>query len=195
MNYLAHACLSFGEPEILVGNMIADHIKGTNALQSYPQGIAAGVLLHRQIDMFTDNSIHTKDAKKFFTNMYGLYSGAIIDVVYDHFIAVDTAFFEDEQSLMAFSKNSYAVLDAFAAYLPPKFASYFPYMKEHNWLYSYREVQNLGNAFNGLHRRASAMPPAAPAMEILERNYKELELIYKKFIVELTGFVKKTSIK
>jgi acyl carrier protein phosphodiesterase len=28
MNYLAHAYLSFNEPEILTGNMISDFVKG-----------------------------------------------------------------------------------------------------------------------------------------------------------------------
>jgi acyl carrier protein phosphodiesterase len=28
MNYLAHAYLSFGEPDILAGNMISDFVKG-----------------------------------------------------------------------------------------------------------------------------------------------------------------------
>jgi acyl carrier protein phosphodiesterase len=28
MNYLAHAYLSFNDPEILVGNMISDFVKG-----------------------------------------------------------------------------------------------------------------------------------------------------------------------
>jgi acyl carrier protein phosphodiesterase len=36
MNYLAHACLSFGRPDILVGNMISDHIKGKKQFD-YPK--------------------------------------------------------------------------------------------------------------------------------------------------------------
>jgi acyl carrier protein phosphodiesterase len=34
MNYLAHAYLSFNDPEILVGNMISDFVKGKKKFDS-----------------------------------------------------------------------------------------------------------------------------------------------------------------
>ena len=53
MNYLAHACLSFGNEDILVGNMISDFIKGKKKFD-YPVAIQNGIMLHRMIDTFTD---------------------------------------------------------------------------------------------------------------------------------------------
>ena len=88
MNFLAHAYLSFQHPEILVGNMISDFVKGRKRLD-YSQGIQQGILLHRQIDAFTEMHPATKEARKFLRPAVGLYSGAFVDVAYDHFLAND----------------------------------------------------------------------------------------------------------
>jgi acyl carrier protein phosphodiesterase len=42
MNFLAHAYLSFNNPEILVGNMISDFVKGSRQFQ-YPEAIQNGI--------------------------------------------------------------------------------------------------------------------------------------------------------
>ena len=88
MNYLAHAYLSFNDPEILVGNMISDFVKGKKKFD-YPIRIQSGITLHRMIDTFTDEHPATKEAKEFFRAYYRLYSGAFIDVVYDHFFHIN----------------------------------------------------------------------------------------------------------
>ena len=91
MNYLAHAYLSFDDPEVLAGNMISDFVKGKKKFD-YPFRIQQGIMLHRLIDDFTDNHPATKEAKEFFRPDYRLYSGAFVDVVYDHFLAIDENF-------------------------------------------------------------------------------------------------------
>ena len=53
MNYLAHIFLSGGQPDIMIGNFIADSIKGSK-YSAYPTEIQKGILLHRQIDTTTD---------------------------------------------------------------------------------------------------------------------------------------------
>lgn len=84
MNYLAHAYLSFNDEPTLVGNMISDYIKGKKKFD-YSLPIQQGIQLHRFIDEFTDFHVATKEAKQFFKPSVGLYAGAFVDVVYDHF--------------------------------------------------------------------------------------------------------------
>src|SRR5690349_12966432 len=127
MNYLAHAYLSFKDPEVLVGNMISDFVKGKKKFD-YPVGIQGGIMLHRAIDTYTDEHAATKEAKEFFRPHYRLYSGAFIDVVYDHFLALDATEFT-ESSLFAFSQQTYQVLEEYKQWLPEPFAGMFPYMK------------------------------------------------------------------
>ena len=54
MNYLAHIYLSGGDPEVTVGNFMADAVKGKD-YQNYSEGIQRGIILHRAIDTFTDS--------------------------------------------------------------------------------------------------------------------------------------------
>ena len=84
MNYLAHAYLSFGQPGVLTGNMISDFVKGKKKFD-YPAEIRRGIALHRSIDQFTDTHAATREAKEVFRPAYRLYSGAFVDVVFDHF--------------------------------------------------------------------------------------------------------------
>jgi acyl carrier protein phosphodiesterase len=84
MNYLAHAYLSFGHPGILTGNMISDFVKGKKKFD-YPSEVQQGIALHRAIDQFTDTHEATREAKQVFRPAYRLYSGAFVDVVYDHY--------------------------------------------------------------------------------------------------------------
>ncbi len=84
VNYLAHAYLSFRIPDIAVGNLISDFVKGKRKLD-YPPGIQTGIALHRAIDTFTDGHPATRRAKSYFRSDYGLYSGSLTDVACDYF--------------------------------------------------------------------------------------------------------------
>ena len=86
MNYLAHIYLSGDRELIRIGNFIADHIKGKK-YQAFSQGIQKGILLHRQIDSFTDNHEIVRKSKRRLHERYGLYRGVIIDIFYDHYLA------------------------------------------------------------------------------------------------------------
>ena len=46
MNFLAHLYLSKDNKNILIGNFIADAVKGKKH-ENYPKEIQAGILLHR----------------------------------------------------------------------------------------------------------------------------------------------------
>ena len=137
MNYLAHAYLSFGNDGILLGNMISDFVKGKKQFD-YSVVIHNGILLHRAIDDFTDNHEIIKKAKSVFRNDYRLYSGALVDVVFDHFLAIDTQEFADEKALFLFSEKTYQQLEVQRLEMPPGFEKMFYYMQTQNWLFNYR---------------------------------------------------------
>jgi acyl carrier protein phosphodiesterase len=186
MNYLAHAYLSFGHKEILVGNMISDYVKGKNKF-SYPENIQKGIALHRAIDTFTDNHDATKKAKEIFRPYYRLYSGAFTDVVYDHFLAIDANEFSKDR-LANFSKEVYDTLDLFANYFPEKFARMFPYMRSQNWLFNYRNIEGTELSFGGLVRRARYLEESKTAAVLFEKNYDALQACYQSFFPDLKIF-------
>lgn len=190
MNFLAHAYLSFGDPEILTGNMIGDHVKGKLALDNYPERIRRGIELHRKIDSFTDEHPASKRAKLWFRQDYHLYAGAIVDSLYDHFLANDPKHFPSEKQLLQFSRDTYKRLASQSAHFPIGFATLFPYMQEHNWLYNYRTLQGINRSLNGLHRRAKHMPPVEKAYETFVGHYYQLAQCYYEFMDDVVGFVK-----
>ncbi|HEV3324208.1 MAG TPA: ACP phosphodiesterase [Puia sp.] len=191
MNYLAHAYLSFGIPEIVVGNLISDFVKGKQKLD-YPIGIRAGISLHRAIDGFTDTHPVTRRAKSYFRAAYGLYSGPLTDVVYDYFLANDPNAFPDNAPLAAFTRKTYTQLAGWQAVFPDRFARLFPYMRDQDWLYHYRFKEGIFRSFAGLSRRASYMPGPEQACDLFEAHLDDLEACYKEFFPELKDFAFRT---
>src|SRR5215471_18023170 len=188
MNYLAHAYLSFNHPEILVGNMISDFVKGKKKL-NYSEGIQKGITLHRQIDVFTDEHEATRLAKNIFKPHYRLYSGAIVDVAYDHFLAIDKNEFS-ESSLFDFSQQVYQTLESRVNDLPEPFSRMFPYMKMQNWLFNYRHKIGTERSFGGLVRRAKYIEESDTAALLFNQHYQQLQQYYRSFFPELKLFAR-----
>jgi len=186
MNYLAHAYLSFGDPEILAGNMFSDFVKGKKKFD-FPQRIQLGIDLHRSIDQFTDDHSATARAKKFFKPVYGLYASAFIDVVYDHFLAKDKKIFA-EGELEVLASTTYKQLRTSDAFFPERFGMMFHYMELHNWLYNYQFEEGIFRSFGGLVRRAKFIDDPQPACELFMRYYEELSGCYEEFFPELRAF-------
>ncbi len=196
MNYLGHAYLSFGQPEILVGNMIGDYVKGNEALHRLPPGIQKGVMLHRQIDSYTDMHPATAKCKTFFREDYRLYAGAFVDSMFDHFIANDPQCFESEQALLDFTQETYATLREYGAILPEKFRTMFGYMQSDNWLYRYRTLKGMQRSFQGLVNRAQYLETGAEsAYKTLVTNFYTLNQYYYEFIDEVKKFAREFVVK
>ena len=191
MNYLAHAYLSFNQPQILVGNMISDFVKGKTKFNYLP-GIQKGIILHRAIDEFTDNHPATKSAKEFFRPAYRLYSGAFVDVVYDHFLALDTNEFPNSLSLKNFSLQVYQTLEQNFSYLPLRFQNFFPYMQQHNWLFNYQYKTGIEKSFGGLVYRAKYINEYSTAFTVFNKEYKILQECYSAFFPDLKQFASHT---
>jgi acyl carrier protein phosphodiesterase len=187
MNYLAHAWLSFNQPGILVGNMISDFVKGKKRF-SFNEDIQRGIVLHRSIDEFTDAHDATKKAKQFLKPVVGLYAGAFIDIAYDHFLANDSNEFNNDNSLLNFSRSVYKILDQHEASLPEKFARILPYMKNDNWLYNYKTLYGTEQSFKGLTHRAKYLENNSAVFEAFQKNYGSLRVCYQSFFPDVKKF-------
>lgn len=179
MNYLAHAHLSFQAPHILVGNMISDFVKGAQK-SLYAASVQKGIELHRAIDSFTDDHPVTAKAKKIFRADYRLYSGPIMDILYDHFLANDDDEFS-AASLLEFTGDVYKTLEQETIHLPPRFITVLAYMKTENWLYHYRTPQGMKKSLHGLSRRSAYMNDSAKAFELFQTHYADLNECYHEF--------------
>ncbi|MEO6546696.1 MAG: ACP phosphodiesterase [Ferruginibacter sp.] len=187
MNYLAHAYLSFNQPDIVTGNMISDFVKGKKKFD-FTSNVQKGIALHRAIDEFTDFHPVTQVAKEYFRKNYRLYSGAFVDVLYDHFLANDPDEFADKAELSSFCQSTYNILQSNTTGMPVKFLQMLPLMQQHNWLYNYRSREGIEKSFGGLVRRAAYLYESAIAYSIFNERYAELRECYQSFFPALKNF-------
>jgi acyl carrier protein phosphodiesterase len=188
MNYLAHAYLSYNEPQILVGNMISDFVKGAQK-SGYSVSIQKGIELHRAIDAFTDAHPATAKAKEPFRPYYRLYSGPFVDIIYDHFLANDDSVFHDD-SLLSYTNSVYQILEKHTVHLPHRFLGMLTYMKMENWLYNYRTREGIQKSLQGLVRRAAFINDSTKAIEVFNENYDELRDCYRAFFPDVKQMAK-----
>ena len=191
MNFLAHAYLSFEEPNVLVGNMISDLVKGRQ-IDLYPNEIKEGILIHREIDAFTDSHPVTQQAKEVFRASTGRYAGAFLDVAYDYFLAHDKENIP-EGGWDVFAQRSYSYIQECADILPSQFQSMFVYMHSENWLYNYRNEWMIQRSMERLLTRANYISDDVPVFDDFKQNMPEIEACYNVFFPELKSFVEKIS--
>ena len=188
MNYLGHAYLSFNSPQILVGNMISDFVKGKEKFV-FNGNIQKGMVLHRAIDEFTDTHQATKRAMEVFRPSYRLYSAPIMDILFDYFLANDPNLFSDH-TLSLFAQDIYAHLEQNTVHLPNRFLQVFTYMKADNWLYNYKYPEGIRRSLAGLVRRATYINESDTAYRLFLENRDVLNECYKQFFADVKQFAK-----
>ncbi len=169
--------------------MVSDFVKGKKKFE-YVQGIQHGITLHRAIDAFTDEHFATRQAKEYFRPSYRLYSGAFVDVLYDHFLATDDTEFT-KQPLYDFSVRVYDIIDQYLPVLPAPFRAMFPYMKGHNWLFNYRTIDGIKRSLAGVVRRAAYLSESETAAQLFEKHYQPLQECYRQFWKDLKPFAQR----
>ena len=191
MNFLAHAHLSNGDPRILVGNMIADSVKGKQKLD-FPPNIRMGIDLHRKIDMYTDSHPVFKQSVEVIYAESRRFSGVVMDIFYDHFLARNWSLFS-AIPLEVFTVKVYHVLGNNFPLLPVRVKRILPYMMAQNWLNSYANLKDLNRIFYGMDRRTGFRSGMSDAVTLLEKNYTELERQFISFYPQMLQYVDETT--
>lgn len=151
MNFLAHIYLSGNNEAVTIGNFIADGIRGKKYLK-YPRDIQTGILLHRQIDTFTDAHKTVRLSTKRLHKNYSHYSGVIVDILYDHFLAKNWSKYCN-LPLAEYVDNFYISLENNFEILPKRIQKMMPYMIADNWLLSYASIEGITKVLEGMNRR------------------------------------------
>ncbi len=188
MNFLAHIYLSGSSEEILVGNFIGDYVKGHDYIL-YPKKIRQGILLHRSIDSFTDKHSITRSCKAYIREEYGKYSGIVIDIFYDHFLAVNWSDFS-RISLSRYIHRQYEILDSHWDFFPEGVKGFFPYFIRSNWLEAYASLDGLESVLRRMALRTSLPDHSEYAIRQLRANYSVLEKHSLDFLREITEYVR-----
>ncbi|MCD6544051.1 MAG: acyl carrier protein phosphodiesterase [Flavobacteriaceae bacterium] len=186
MNFLAHIYLSNNNKSIQIGNFIADSVKGRK-YENYPKNIKTGILLHRQIDWFTDNNDIVRGSKRRLDKKYGHYKGVIIDIFYDHFLAKNWNDYSDIP-LKEYSSEFYDVLQSNYEVLPERIKVLTPYLIEGDWLTNYASLEGIKRVLIGMNKRTNEKSQMHLAIHDLELHYKEFEQDFTSFFKILRNF-------
>jgi acyl carrier protein phosphodiesterase len=185
VNYLAHLHLGGPAPAQLLGSLYGDFVKGSLRGQ-FPLEIERAIRLHRRIDVFTDSHPLVQQAKARFPLERRRYAGILLDVFFDHCLALNWPQFA-EQPLPDFTRRVYQVL-ADEPQLPERLARIAPYMAAQDWLGSYREFAVLERVVFGLQRRLSRPQGLDGSMAELQALYQPLSDDFLQFYPQLQAF-------
>lgn len=187
MNFLAHLYLSGSDPEIKLGNFIADFVKGRNTVSRFTPAIAKGIELHREIDYFTDHHLVVQKSKNRLRPKYRHYSGVIVDVFYDHLLAVNWKNYSTE-SLNDFAAHSYQIVLQHESILPVELMEMMPYMIKGNWLVNYATIEGIHRSLSGMARRTPYESKMEEASNDLKENLSYFQEEFNLFFPDLKLF-------
>jgi len=183
MNFLAHIYLS-GENDLLkIGNFMADSIRG-HSYDDYPTEIRKGILLHRSIDSFTDMHPVYRQSKHRLHEKYGHYSGVIMDIFYDHYLAKNWKTYSDEK-LEDYAEKFYTLLTNNQEVLTERAKGMLPYMIGRNWLVSYATIEGLEMIMFQMDHRTKNRVDMHESIVELKQYYTEFENEFTLFFEEL----------
>jgi acyl carrier protein phosphodiesterase len=187
MNYLAHFLLSGNNNDLIIGNLIADTLKGPIASAQYqtikPE-IVRGIKLHRAIDTFTDNHPLVKESIHLIQPKYHKYSGVLVDMYYDHFLARNWNKFHD-LPIELYASNVYQVFENRKDEIPESVHKMLSSMISRDWLSNYRFKETMEWAFQGLARRAKFNSGMELGVEDLMLHYGPLQEHFLAFFPQI----------
>lgn len=184
MNFLAHLYLSGDNTSVMLGNFIGDFVKGKNLMEKVGPEMAKGIELHREIDFFTDQHPIVRESKKRLRPKYRHYSGVIVDVFYDHYLAKNWNDYH-HQLLPDYANRVYNLIQKNNALLPERVNMMMPYMIKGNWLVNYATLDGIHRALSGMTRRTPYESKMDESISDLKENYEEFKTEFITFFPEL----------
>jgi acyl carrier protein phosphodiesterase len=187
VNFLAHIYLSGDSGEIKMGNIIGDYVKG-NQFNQYPDLIRKGILMHRDIDSYTDAHPLVKQTNKFFVERFRKYSGIVTDIFFDHFLARQWSRYSPVD-FNDYVKGIYHLIKGEWSWLPEEMHSFANRCMENNWIKSYAQPDGIEHVLYMMSLRTSLPRESVFAGKVLRENYSELEALFFEFFPQLINFI------
>ncbi len=152
MNFLAHAFLAGPCAADRIGGLLGDFVKGPLPA-SLPVDLAAGVALHRAIDVFAECHPTFKASRARISPLRRRVSGILVDMFYDHLLARDWLT-HASGTLDSFVVRLYAELPEYETKLSASAQDIARKMRREDWLGSYRDAVETGRIIDrmAVHR-------------------------------------------
>ena len=187
MNWLAHAFLSSSDIDFRLGNFLADIVKGRD-LHGMPPHFLSGVRCHKAIDAFTDSHPVPRRSRMRIAGTWRRFSGILIDVFYDHYLAVNWERYADVP-LPVFTASIYSALAQRLDALPERARYAARIMAAEDHLGAYARMEGVEAALRRISHRLSTRTNRAIALESatasLESNYQGIGEDFAEFFPQL----------
>jgi len=183
MNFLAHSFLAFGDEDMVIGQFIADDIKGKK-FHDFPSRISIGIQLHRFVDHFTDTHASCLELRKLLRPELGLFSGIAIDVFFDHVLATQWSEYHDVE-LPTFNQNVYSILSTYEEKMGEKRKYIYRKMAEQDWLGRYHSMEGIELTLQQMSRRIPEGSILLKSPDLLEKHKKFITEVFEIFFPQL----------
>lgn len=188
MNFLAHVFLSGENLDIAIGNLIADQVKGKE-IEFYPKGIQSGIILHRSIDKYTDTHPIVRECRKVLFSEYRHYSGVIVDMYFDHFLALHWKRFHPVP-LFDFSSTFYSKVKERSVDFPYRTQQFVSSLIRYDWFSYYESLQGLRKILTQMEQRIKNPSKLSSSVDFLEENYNYFGDHFFHFMEDVIPFSK-----
>ena len=187
MNYLAHTYLSGENDLIKIGNFLGDWVKGSDYL-NYPEDVRTGIMLHRNIDSFTDKHPIVRQSASRFQSRYSRYSGVVIDILYDHFLAHYWKDFCDIPLHDYVNRINNLMLNHFEL-LPERLKNFLPAFMHERWVERYATLNGIRDVLETMSKRTSLPNETEFAISVMEAYYRDFRHEFFDFFGQMIEFV------
>lgn len=194
MNFLAHAYLAGDSPDLLLGNLMGDFVRG-RINPALPAEIRMGLLHHRQIDSFTDTHPVAHQSARHLRPRWRHFAPLLVDIFYDHFLASDWSSYHP-QPLRDFADHVYQILESHRERLGPEVENLSPRLRrgirsmiDQDWLVTYSTKDGIELTLSRLSTRIRRPGiDLAPAVEDLRRHEAPLRREFAAFFPQVVRF-------
>ncbi|WP_049293715.1 ACP phosphodiesterase [Franconibacter helveticus] len=180
MNFLAHLHLAHLAESSLLGNLLADFVRG-NPNDAWPEAVAAGIHMHRRIDVMTDNLPQVREAREWFRPETRRVAPITLDVMWDHFVSRHWEKLQPAMTLSEFIDLSRAEIVPALPATPPRFVNLNNYLWSERWLERYSEMAFIANVLQGMANRRPRLAALSDSWHDLDAHYEKLEEKFWQF--------------
>ncbi|NRN28506.1 ACP phosphodiesterase [Photorhabdus heterorhabditis] len=180
MNFLAHLHLATLAESSLLGNLMADFVRG-NPEGQYDADVAAGIRMHRRVDVLTDTHPLVIQARHLFSAPYRRVAPITLDIIWDHFLSLHWNKLVPTYSLPAFIHHAHNQIEPHLYKTPESFQELNEFLWPQNWLIRYADLPFIANVLKGMARRHPRLSALSGSFQDIEQHYSDLEALFWQF--------------
>lgn len=180
MNFLAHLHLAHLAESSLLGNLMADFVRG-NPNDAWPEAVAAGIQMHRRVDVMTDNLPEVREAREWFRPETRRVAPITLDVMWDHFLSRHWDKLSPAMPLGDFVALSRDQIVPALPSTPPRFINLNNFLWSERWLEHYSDMEYIAGVLGRMAIRRPRLAALGDSWHDLDAHYAKLEAQFWRF--------------